>query len=363
MTITDSALNVRTEHLDGEMLLVDLGHAAIVSDHPESMGGTGKGPTPGEFIKGSLAASAAIAVGQAIERQALAVRSFSVACSTGIETRRRPDGPLTSTTTLSDFQVHVALIGSLDEAQLAAVEEAVRTCPVATALSAGVEIEERDVFLPRSADRPARATTHLIESMRKARPTSDEPVVLPPNLQTQVTADYLGNGRVLVTWARATYVVGASPSVAGREVQASPEALLLAGLSACTSVFVARAAADTKADAEVRVHSCGTIDAATGAMQIVKTLEVTGDVTAEQQETMTIFGDNCAIGETLRKRAQISIHLRQVPSGEEAAQSSSAGALGADAQALADQFADIECDDGSCCVPDLQAMAQAKTGG
>ena len=359
MSSTQNAMIVRTEHLVGEMLLVDLGHTTLVSDHPEYMGGQGKGPTPGEFVKGALASSAAIGIGQAIERGGLAVRSFSVACSTGFETERKDEGPLPSVTTLANFQLHIALVGALDEAQVATVEAAARTCDVARLLAGGIDIEERNVFRPEAASRPARATTHLIDQMHERRPRAGEKVVQPVNRQTGVRANYLGDGRSLLQWARTTYVARQGHADLGYADGASPELLLLAGLSACTSVFVSRAAAVTKADAEVRVITTGGSDPTSGEFRISKTLEVIGELSDSQKDTMEFFGDNCAIGETLRRKAQISVFVEQVAS---TASDLSAGLSVApsDAQILAGRLDEVVCDDGSCCVPDVDALAKAK---
>lgn len=356
----ESGLIVRTEHLTDEMLLVDVGHTTFVSDHPESMGGHGKGPNPGEMIKGALAASAALEIGRMIETDSLAVESVGVACSTGFETQRRDEGPLPSSTTLANFQLNIALVGTLDAEQIAAIERAARNCPVARALAAGAAIEERDVFRQEPARRAARATSDLIVRMRENRPDPGQKIVQPVNTQTAVKAEYLGNGRALLKWSTSVYLAEQGGQDGQKTHGGPPELLLLAGLSACTSVFVARAAAMVQADAEVRVVSTGALDPASGVARIVKTLEVTGDLNEEQKQTLAHFGDNCAIGETLRRQALIGVTVDVIAAARTSGPGSVLSAMGADARKIASHFDGIVCDDGACCVPDLDAAATTR---
>lgn len=356
----EGELIVRTEHLTDEMLLVDVGHTTFVSDHPESMGGSGKGPNPGEMIKGALASSAALAIGRLIEEEGIAVESLGVACSTGFETRRLEEGPLPSSTTLANFQLHIALAGALDAGQIAAIESAARNSPVARALAAGVAIEERDIFKREPAKRAARATAHLIERMHAGRPEPGQKVVQPVNTKTAVKAEYLGNGRALLKWSSTVYLAEESRDATGKTNGAPPETLLLAGLSACTSVFVARAAAMVQADAEVRVFSAGGLDPASGTVRIVKTLEVTGDLDDDQRRTLAHFGDNCAIGETLRRKADIGVTIDLIEPASGQAAGAALSAMGTDAKKIDSYFDGIVCDDGACCVPDLDASAMTK---
>ncbi|MCB2073964.1 MAG: OsmC family protein [Novosphingobium sp.] len=354
---TEEGLIVRTEHLTDEMLLIDVGHTTIVSDHPEHMGGHGKGPTPGELVKGALAASAALEIGRMIERDGLAVESLGVACSTGFETVRRDEGPMPSTTMLDNFQLHVALVGNLDADQVSAIENAAGNCAVARALSAGIGIEERDTFKQEPAKRASRATSHLIEQMYANRPAPGEKVVQPVNTQTAVKAEYLGDGRALLKWSKTVYLAEEKREEGQVPNGAQPELLLLAGLSACTSVFVARAAAMVGADAEVRVVSTGVIDPASDRVRIVKTLEVTGELSEDQKHTLAYFGDNCAIGETLRRKARIAVTVDLIEPAGGAGVGAVLSAMGTDARKIDSHFEEIVCDDGSCCVPDLDVPA------
>lgn len=361
MTKHDTILTVRTEHLTGEMLLIDIGHTMIISDHPEFMGGQGKGPNPGELIKGAVASSAAIHLGRMFEREGLSVQSFSVACSTGFETVRREEGPLPSSTTLSNFQVHVAVVGDLDDAAIGKIESAVHDCPVAKALAAGIGIEECNVFTPNAATRAARASSHLVEQMHARRPDAGQKLVQPVNTLTGVRADYLGGGRALLKWSNTAYQVEVEREDGQKTNGAPPEKLLLAGLCACTSVFVARAAAVAGADAEVRVVASGSFDAASGDFSIVKTLEVTGILDEDQKRTMAFFGENCAIGETLRRKAEINVAVERIAPSDPTMAGLSLSAMDADAVSIARRFDAVVCDDGTCCVPDVSAVAASRS--
>lgn len=350
MSDSPPQLIVRTEHLAGEMLLIDLGNTTIVSDHPEHMGGTGKGPNPGELIKGALASSAVLAIDAAITREGLPVQAVSVACSTGFHTARREEGLLPALTTLTNFELHVAIAGGLDQAGLRAVETAVLGCGVAQALAAGIRIDEHDEFRRETASHPARATTHLLQGTAANRPATDQAVIRPADKATAVKAEWIGDGRALLHWSRTVHLAETERGEGRRSHGSAPEVLLLAGLSACTSVFVARSAALEQVQAEVRVVARGNLNPVTGALAIDKALEVTGQMRPEQEATLAYFGANCAVGESLRRPQRIAVTVEQIAPENHAAPASQATALAA-------QLDGLDCDDGACCVPDLSAKA------
>jgi uncharacterized OsmC-like protein len=347
-------LSVSSEHFGSELLLIDLGHGIIVSDHPKWMNGTGKGPNPGELLKGALASSAVLAIGKAASCEGIALRHLAVGCGSDTRTERREDGPLPSTTTLSTFVLRVAVAGDLTPAQVARIEQIAMTCPVARALGNEVAIEERNVFDSSPARRDARGTTHLLKQMAAGRPGTGEVRVIPPEQGTRVFAEYLGAGQALVKWSESAYLVE-DPEVAGERPLhgTQPEALLLAALAACTSVFVARSAALAEAAAEVRVECWGSFterseESDKPAVRIEKTLRVTGELDEKQRELLSFFGDNCAIGETLKRRATLDVRAELVGSGP----ASDRDALAAGAE---EYLQAAICDDGSCCLPETLA--------
>lgn len=302
---------VRTEHIGGELLLVDFAGFAILSDHPEAMGGTRRGPMPGELLKGALAASAVFAAVEA----GLAPGGIKVACGSDTATERRENGPLPSLTVLSRFVVAVA------REQDEALEAAIRNCPVARLLTGEVAMTERNVFLAAERRRDARSTTLLIDGMRASRPAVGETRIGQAEQSSQVTAEYIGEGRVLLRWARTSFIVD-------REA-VTPEELLLAALCACTSVFSARAAAMVDAGAEIAVTCSG--DFGGPVPRIEKSVAFTGDFDDRQREVLGYCADNCAIGETMRRQARLDVTF--------------------------DRALSMTCDDGTCCVAEPLARA------
>ena len=144
----------------------------------------------------------------------------------------------------------------------------------------------------------------------------------------------------MISWAQSSCLVARSGGVS------DPESLLLASLAACTTVFTSRAAARTGAAVDLTVFCEGSLsDDPQAAGRIVKRLEIGGDVTLEQREAIAFSSDHCALGETLRRPAQIIVNIQVGP-----AVGSRLGALGG-ARAMLDGLAGADCDDGACCVP------------
>lgn len=346
---SETRLTVSTEHLAGEMLLLDLGHVAIVSDHPEALGGSGKGPTPGELVKGALAASAALEIGRLADRGELQGASFGVACSSETETRRLANEHLPGSTILAGFEVHVALSGEADEDLRRGIAESAAQCPVARLIRSGIRIRETNRFEHRPARRPAHGSAHLIRTMKESLPEPGEVAVRPPNRATATSAGYLGSGRALLKFGGCTCIVEDRARESRDRPVIRPEALLLGGLSACTSVFAARAAAMTSAVAEIRI-TCETVmeDGSPDIASIDKSLSVTGELDEQQKAIIATFADNCAIGETLRRPSEITVRVDFVPAGESLAITD--GTLAA--RRIEEHLDAAACDDASCCVPE-----------
>lgn len=347
--VSETRLTVCTEHLAGEMLLLDLGHVAIVSDHPEAMGGSGKGPTPGELVKGALAASAALEIGRLADRGELQGASFGVACSSGTETRRLANEHLPGSTVLAAFEVHVALAGEADEDLRRRIAESAAQCPVARLIRSGTRIRETNRFEHRPARRPAHGSAHLIRTMKESLPEPGEVAVRPPNRATATSAEYIGSGRVLLKFGGCTCIVEDGARDSRDRPIIRPEALVLGGLSACTSVFAARAAAMTGAVAEIRIAcETGIGDGSPDMAGIDKALSVTGQLDEQQRAVIASFADNCAIGETLRRPSQITVRVDLVPAGESLALSDATLA----SRRIEEHLDATSCDDASCCVPE-----------
>jgi uncharacterized OsmC-like protein len=335
---------IRSEHLGGEALLLDFGHAVVLSDHPKQQGGSGKGPLPGDLMKGALASSIALAVGEAAERGEFPVTSIAVRCTTPPVVREKLDGPLDTLMYLTDFVVDIVLSGKLAPGQGEHVEAIARNTRVARALTGELELDESNVFLPGEA--PGEVA--LLAEARGQLVRDEESERRSP---AQASVEYLGRGRALVNWAQSTYLVqGETSNDPGNG--GSPEGLLLASLAACTTVFTARAATRTGGPAGIRVFCKGDFSAI-GAGRIEKRMEVVGDLTPVQRESLAYCGDHCALGETLRRRANLQVRIHCI-APDHAAQPTALGTAGEAREALG-EIADIVCDDGVCCVPEAAA--------
>lgn len=337
--------SIRTQHIGGEALLIDLGEAVILSDHPLRFGGSDKGPMPGDLMKGSLAASAALALGAAAEAGELQVSSIAVRCSSTLA-YEDVNGPLKTLIYVPDFTLDIAMSGSLDEAQIAKVKQIVLATPVARALAGDIAVEETNVFIAGDAARkPVGGMALLAEKAGSLDPERK------PDIQSPATAmvEYIGGGRALINWAHSSCLV-ARPGSAAAGSTSEPESLLLASLAACTTVFTSRAAARTGAAVDLTVFCEGSIgDGANVPGRIVKRLEIGGDVTAEQREAIAFSSDHCALGETLRRPAQVIVNVHVG-----AAQGDRIGAQ-AGAREILDSLGGADCDDGACCVPQASA--------
>ena len=361
-----TTLEVRSEHLINEMLLVDLGHTTIVSDHPDYMGGSGKGPSPGELVKGALAASAALEIGAAAERERLPIRSFRVGCGSTQESERFEGGPLPSKTFLSGFVLRVAVVGSLTTQQIDCIEHIARNCPVARTLAGNIDITEGQSFDSARATRAAAGNTYLIKEMQKLNLPTGERRLTGPRQATRVSAEYLYEGRALVRWARSAHLVERRQE--GQKVSGSqPETLILAALAACTSVYTARAAALVDAVAEIRVRCSGTFSASQDTddsvrhiASIEKMLEVKGDLSEKQRDTLAYFAANCALGETLRRRSSVDLKV-ELTTDKTAKDGVLTPPLNGAVHRELENYLDAAiCDDGSCCVPNFEGKKEVK---
>ena len=332
--------SVRTQHIGGEALLVDLGRSIILSDHPHRFGGSDKGPMPGDFMKGALASSAALALGAAADRGDLPISSIAIRCTSSLG-YKDVDGPIKTLIYVPNFILDIALTGNLDDQQLAAAREMVLGTRVALALAGNIELDETNAFISGDSARTPVGGMSLLTETRG--------VIDPDRMRDQQSpvvafVEYVGGGRALINWGHSSCVVSADDTgVAG--CVGDPESLLLASLAACTTVYTSRAAARTGASVDLTVFVEGWFtgdgDAPGG---ITKRLEIGGNVTPEQREDIAFSSDNCALGNTLRLRSEIEINMHCV-----AGENGRSGVPGSAQEALA-KVAVVECDDGACCV-------------
>ena len=323
---------VEAEHLGGEAVLLDLGRTYLVSDHPQRLGGSGRGPTPGELIKGALSSSIALALGAAAERGELAPRPVDVSC--GMEMGMEPlEGPLPKLIYLTRFNIDIAVTGPVDAAQARQVEDLARASRVARAITGDLQVEETNAFRSHAEGRGPRPHVDLILERTGTLASTDQP------LTAASAAEYLGGGRVLVSWGGLSLIVqDAGPATV-------PEDLLLSSLAVCTTVFAARAVEKSGAEADIRTHCEGRLEPDGAGGRLDRGLEVIGELTAAQREMVHYCANHCVLGETLRRRAELVVNVR------------SAGEVAVRASGLTSPV-DPGCDDGACCVPEFAASSE-----
>ena len=294
-----NTIEVASEHLRDEVVLVDLGHTTIVSDHPAGMGGARRGPMPGELMKAAISSSIAVAIGRdAAERHDLPIETVAVH-TTSVTAWEQLDGPLRTLTYLPKFTTRIVVAGALEPDHLAIIQRYAAGCGVVQTMGNGVDIDEANAF--RSAAgvvRDSRGNNEVIEHFFSSPPLPGEKRITPGTPGSGVAAQYLGDGRALVYWARTGYLVDDSPADASQRLGPRPEELLLASLCACTCVFTARAASLVASPVEIRVVASGLVDGSR-ITSMTKKLEVTGALADEQQQTLAFFADHCSLGETL----------------------------------------------------------------
>jgi len=102
---------------------MDGGHT-LVSDEPESAGGTDRGPSPTRLLAASLAACTAVTVEMYADRKGWDVGDLEVAVETTY------DGPVPTR-----FEVALRSTGELDSEQMAKLRVIASKCPVHKALT------------------------------------------------------------------------------------------------------------------------------------------------------------------------------------------------------------------------------------
>jgi putative redox protein len=138
---------VSASYLRNEQVLVTFPDQVLLSDHPSGLGGTAKGPSPGELLLGALTACTAVYVGREARRQGVPVESVEVGASFQV-TWEATDGPLESLGYFEKIVKHVDVVGDLNDAQRERVAFWVEHCSIGETLRRGVELEEHITWLP-----------------------------------------------------------------------------------------------------------------------------------------------------------------------------------------------------------------------
>lgn len=331
--------SIKSQYLGGETLLVDLGRSLLVSDHPPQLGGSGKGPLPGDLMKGALISSILLALGEAADRGELPIESCAARCSSPLA-YSDTNGPLARIVYVTQFDVDLVVVGELDSAQLSLIDKIARECSVAKALAGNLDLKENNQFLAVEAwHTNTKDLELLMETRGHLSLDRDEDAVSP----AKAGAEYLGAGRVMLTWGSSAHLVESANSVGSGS---APEELLMASLAACTTVFVGRAARAAGASVDIRVVCEGEFNAENGAPgRISKQLEIRGELNQSQREEIAFYADHCALGETLGRCSTININVQHIPS------QAAAGVSVSGAKSALSFIQDSACEDGFCCVP------------
>lgn len=331
--------SIKSQYLGGETLLVDLGRSLLVSDHPPQLGGSGKGPLPGDLMKGALISSILLALGEAADHGELPIESCAARCSSPLA-YADTKGPLARIVYVTQFDVDIVIVGALDSGQLSLVDKIARECSVAKALAGNLTLEESNQFLAVEAGHTSAKDLELLRETRGHLSLDRSEDAISP---AKAGAEYLGSGRVMLTWGSSAHLVENANSVGSGS---APEELLLASLAACTTVFSGRAARAAGVSVDIRVVCDGEFNAENGAPgRISKRVDIRGELSDSQRETIAFYADHCALGETLGRNSTVNINVRQVTpeAGSGVSVSGSRSALSF--------IQDSACEDGFCCVP------------
>jgi uncharacterized OsmC-like protein len=149
-------------------------------------------------------------------------------------------------------------------------------------------------------------------------------------------------------------------SSGGAGMGISPQELLIASLAACTVYFVVHNTGfDEIPFDDVVVDAVATIDPDGMILEIDRVATVTGPVSDEEAAKIEYFANHCYIGETMRRGPRLTRDLVVAQRDEGHEVLSAIAELYTGPTSVPGEG--IGCDDGSCCVPQLQS-AGASSG-
>ena len=332
--------------LERELVRVEFPSWNLVSDHPSRMGGAGKGPSPGEIMLAALTSASVFSAQDAAK--SVGATLTSITARSGMRADREGvEGPLHALAFLGRFWRRLELegdLGGVDAASLGAKVGVLET------LRHGIDLEEHVGFTRTNERRSAPA-------WKNDQFLSNERVV--DGLQTgaHVTGAIEGRWRASATLLddnTALADIAGAPICVSRIAGGKgpmPHELLLGGLAACTAIYVGRNALFHDIPIE-RVTVTVTADTpaslADPIKRMVKITDVAGRLTGEEEDKCKFFADFCALGETLKRGAEIidSVEVLKA-SGEGGARSPFANI-----ERSTQLPTDLACDDGACCAPE-----------
>jgi uncharacterized OsmC-like protein len=352
-TSGEKTFEARARYLHREHTLIEFGDSLLVTDHPLAMGGLNKGPSPGEVLLAALTTSTVLAV-----RRAFADSDApSVTARARFQGRQqRADGPMSTYTYLARMPRRIEVAGDVTDAELARIAAAASSCPVAVALSSGMEIDERVVVLPPIGGRVVAPPPNeeMLDREREWSSFERGHLIQDPRVQGTaspwlVSALALDRRRALVDLSHQSLLFG--EATASRSPGTTPTDTLLGSLAACTAIFVGRWAglkAIPIETAEVVVRATVSLDAEGNhgpITAIEKITEVRSELSPEQFEILDFVAGNCVLGETFKHGTEIVDEIIVT-------RAERTGTLDLSRLQTAPPVDATDCDDDTCCVVD-----------
>jgi len=349
-----STASVQAIYLEREFVRVQFAHSSIVSDHPVRVGGLGIGPSPGDIMfAGLTAASVFVALDQAKRR---GVKLNSVVARAGMQpVREGKEGPLHALGFLKRIWRYLEMDGALNN-----VDATLLGGPVGIleTMRNGVSINERVNFSTVGAKRTAigwKNAPFLDHEAAVDRIKPGDRIDGLTSARWNVSATALDENTVLVD-------VPGVPLCVSRTSEPrrgpTPAELVLGGLAACTAIYVGRNAPfhDIPLN-RVAVTASADIPADLAkpwSGPIEKVTDIVGELTDAEKEKCKFFSDFCALGETLKRGAEM---IDNVVARESAATANAPSPLSALLQSPPPPT-ELGCDDGACCVPEAKTAAE-----
>lgn len=345
---------VECTHIEGELMRVRFANLQIVSDHPTAWGGDNTGPAPGELVAMALASGSALAGRRHAAEHGLDVSYVGVRTSMSSTQEGLPEHlrhiPLPHLTYVDRFWRLLEIEGSLPADTLDGLVAAMKDNPIAQAIRDGIAIEETVEF--RAAERAGsgasgKAGGNALLQGRPSLPSGEKRVAAKAD-NWLVSAAALDEHTCLLKAAGAMSVAG---DEIARERGPTPEELLLGGLAACTTIYIARNAQFQDIPLEsvrVRVSATGADGRSRPIARVRKIAEVAGDFSSAQAAALEQFANHCAFGITLGRGTAIEDIVSFGQTEASGAAPCRYGKLDVPAPPPDDPS---YCSDGSCCVP------------
>jgi uncharacterized OsmC-like protein len=341
---------VECTHLQEELMRVRFAHSQLISDHPKEWGGTDTGPAPGEMILMALASASALAGRKYAAQRNLDISQLGARANMASVQEGLPDEikdvALPHLTYAERFWRLLEVQGRLSEGERDALLQAMADNGVAKTIRDGLRLDEHVVYHGARGGRAAHGCNQVLKGRVPLAP--GERRVAGSAGDWRVSA-FAADGRTcLVRAAGSMSVVGSE--IADRRGPV-PEELLLGGLAACTTIYVARNAMFHGIPLEsvsVRVRAEVPQAIEQPITQVEKIAELVGDFTEDERTKLESFAAYCAFGITLK---------RGTPITDSAMVDQSSSALSAISVTDAfDRAAPVPddpafCSDGSCCMP------------